>query len=92
MQLFSQLQSFIYFDNSNLNQLSNSFGRVYEDDYENYSKVVDNNSSEAVNSSLNSTIDASPISLLKDDTPAKETTNLLDSNKLDANKVKSPLI
>jgi hypothetical protein len=90
MQLFSQLQSFIYFDNTSLSQFSNSFGRVFENDlrmvYEDYARVVDNNSS--VYSNINPTIQLiNPISSLKDDDPTKETANLLDSNKLDINKV-----
>ena len=86
MQLFSQLQSFIYFDNSNINQLSNSFGRVYE--FEDYARVVNGNSSEAAYSNMNSTRDANPISSFKNDARTKET-NLLDSNKLDSNKVEN---
>jgi hypothetical protein len=46
--------------------------------YEDYARVLDNNSSEAVYSNQNSNMDARPIQ-------TKGTNSLLDSNKLDIN-------
>ena len=90
MQLFSQLQSFIYFDNTSISRLSNSFGKAFEDDlrivYEDYARLVNNNSSTAVYSGQkNSNMHASPINLLKNDVQTKETKPLLDLNTLDVN-------
>ena len=91
MQLFSQLQSFIYFDNTRaLGQLTNSYEKNYGNDLrliivDDFSKVLENNSIKEVHSN--------PISLLKEkaQTQTKETTTLLDSNKLDV-KINEPML
>ena len=94
MQLFSQLQSFIYFDNTRgiSSQLSNSYDSDYDNDLRliivEDSKMLENNSSEGPNQ--NHTMSENQISLMNENAMATETT-LLDSNKL-AKKIDEPML
>ena len=87
MLLFSQLQSFIYFDNTR--GISSQLPDGYDSDYDNDlkliivedSKMLESNSSEEVDSNQNCTMSGNKIS----------GTALLDSNKLDK-KIDEPML